>query len=107
VKTSEKAPAGNDLVSIIGFGWRRRGGVSMRCGAKEEDNRVANSQILQWIYWVLVSVYTAGYCIYLFAAGWAAWPKMTFWDWLTHVSYESVYALAWPVLLILSWLGYR
>jgi hypothetical protein len=56
--------------------------------------------VFAWVYWV-------GYCVYLFVVGWASWPKMAWGEWLTHVSYESVYALAWPILIVLSALGYR
>jgi hypothetical protein len=66
-----------------------------------------DSWIWRAVYWGLAWVYTAGYSVYLFAVGWAAWPKMTFSDWFAHISWESVYALAWPLLIILSWLGYR
>jgi hypothetical protein len=52
-------------------------------------------------------VYTAGYSIYLFVVGWTAWATMTFWEWCTYLTYESFYALVWPVLVVLSLLGYR
>jgi hypothetical protein len=66
-----------------------------------------SSPVLRYVYLASLWVYSIGYSVYLFAAGWSSWPKMAFWDWFTHISYESVYALAWPVLLIMSWLGYR
>jgi hypothetical protein len=68
---------------------------------------MANSRALQWTYHALMGIYLAGYSIYLFVAGWDSWPRMTFWDWSVHISYESIYALAWPVFVLLSLLGYR
>jgi hypothetical protein len=66
-----------------------------------------DSGFWRYLYLGLAWVYSVGYCVYLFAAGWTSWPNMTFWDWFVHISYESVYALAWPVLIVMSWLGYR
>jgi hypothetical protein len=68
---------------------------------------MTNNPVLQWLYTGLMWVYLAGYAIYLFMAGWTSWSNMTFWDWCVHVSWESVYALAWPVLVIMSLTGHR
>jgi hypothetical protein len=57
--------------------------------------------IWRWLYLGLAWLYMAGYSVYLFAVAWKAWPTMTFWEWCTHVSWESVYALAWPVLIFM------
>ena len=66
-----------------------------------------NSRALQGTFTGVMWIYTVGYSVYLFVVGWASWPKMTFWDWCVHISYESVYALAWPVLVVLHLMGYR
>jgi hypothetical protein len=66
-----------------------------------------SNAVLQAVYSGLIWIYTLGYSIYLAVAGWTSWGSMTFWDWCTHISWESVYALAWPVLVTMSWLGYR
>jgi hypothetical protein len=60
-----------------------------------------SSRSFSWIYHVSIWVYTAGYCVYLTVVAAKAWPHMTWWDWSVYVSWESVYALAWPVLLLL------
>jgi len=47
-------------------------------------------------------IYTIGYFVYLGVAGWSLWqqPELGAWDWIALVSWESVYALAWPVLVM-------
>lgn len=58
-----------------------------------------DSTVSHKIYSGLMWVYMAGYCGYLLVAGWSSWSTMTFWDWCVHISWESVYALAWPILI--------
>ena len=60
------------------------------------------SRILRWTYTGLAWLYTGGYFIYLLASAIAAWPHMTFMNWRIYVSWESVYALFWPILLLLQ-----
>ena len=66
-----------------------------------------NNGILKWVYTGLLWVYTAGYFVYLSVSAVSAWPHMTWWDWSVYVSWESVYAMAWPILLGLSATGCR
>ena len=66
-----------------------------------------NNGILKWVYTGLLWVYTAGYFVYLSVSAVSAWPHMTWWDWSVYVSWESVYAMAWPILLVLSATGFR
>jgi hypothetical protein len=57
------------------------------------------NKILRWAYVASVSVYTVGYFVYLTVLAVAAWPRMTFWDWCVYVSWESLYAMVWPILI--------
>ena len=66
-----------------------------------------SNRILHWGYTGLMWVYTAGYCVYLAVVGAKAWPHMTWWDWSVYVSWESIYALAWPILLVLPATGFH
>jgi hypothetical protein len=65
------------------------------------------SRILQWICTGLAWVYAGGYSVYLFNSAVIAWPGMTFLDWCIYVSYESVYAMFWPVLVLLPLTGFH
>ena len=63
--------------------------------------------ILRWVYIGLAWVYIGGYCVYLINSAVIAWPDMTFWDWCIYVSYESMYAMFWPILVLLPLTGFH
>lgn len=56
-----------------------------------------------WPWWKsgLVVVYALGYWIYLIAAGVTSWPRLPWFDWTAYMGWQLLYALIWPVWLVL------
>ena len=62
-----------------------------------------------WWGKLLLWVYMAGYCIRLSYVGYVAWPRMSFSDWQWYMGWQSLYEMAWPILLpaefVLGYIG--
>jgi hypothetical protein len=58
--------------------------------------------VWRWFHKGSIWIYTAGYFLYLFVSAARAWPSKTLSDWITYVSWESVYAICWPILIFLN-----
>jgi hypothetical protein len=52
-------------------------------------------------------VWVFGWLLHLIVAGFSAWPKMPFNDWIIYTGFQAAYGLLWPVWLVLGLLGYR
>lgn len=45
--------------------------------------------------------YLTGYAIYVVLVAAWAWPQLPFDEWLIYTGSQTIYALAWPILLLL------
>lgn len=51
---------------------------------------------------LISAIYIIGYWLYWFAAAISAWGNMSFYEWWKYVAFQMIYAVFWPIFLLLA-----